>query len=156
VSIPLDDPIAEAAALPLRDTAYPARIGKLAALVAALSGACVPLAQAAGRDEPMLRVFSCKGDGAAMELYLPQAFALSDIANMPPTYGYYALDLTEALKGKPLERVRVSISRDKKFVIVDQYSRGLPPTRIPIEGGTVDFDQRFGTQAKCRAFNTRE
>jgi hypothetical protein len=58
--------------------------------------------------------------------------------------------------GKPLERVKVSISGDKTFVIVDQYSRGLPPTRIPIESGTVDFDQRFGTQAKCSAFNVRE
>jgi hypothetical protein len=134
----------------------PAAILKLALLAAALSAACVPFAHALGGDGPMLRVFFCKGDGAAMELYLPQAFALSDIASMPPTYGYYALDLTEALKGKPLERVKVSISGDKKSVIVDQYSRGLPPTRIPIAGGIVDFDQRFGTRAKCGAFNTRE
>jgi hypothetical protein len=134
----------------------PSAILKFAILVAVLSATCAPLAQATGRDQPMLRVFSCSNDGVAMELYLPQPFALSDITAMPPTYGYYALDLTQAGKGKPLERVHVRISGDKKFVIVDQYSRGLPPTRIPIEGGTVDFDQRFGSQAKCRAFNTRE
>jgi hypothetical protein len=28
----------------------------------------------------------------------------------------------------------------------------LKPTRIPVGGGTVDFDQRFGTGAKCEAF----
>jgi hypothetical protein len=27
--------------------------------------------------------------------------------------------------------------------------RKLPPTRIPVGGGTVDFDQRFRTRAKC-------
>ena len=75
---------------------------------------------------------------------------------MPPTIGWYALDLTGAMKGKPLEPVRISISSDKKFLIVDQYTRGLKPTRIPIEGGTVDFDQRFGTKAKCGAMNTQE
>jgi hypothetical protein len=38
-------------------------------------------------------------------------------------------------------------------VIVTQYTRGLPPTRIAVGGATVDFDQRFGTQAKCESFN---
>ena len=104
----------------------------------------------------MMRVMACKGDGVAMEVYLPLEIAMSDILSMKPTYGYYALDLTEALKGKPLESVLVSISKDKKFIIVDQYSRKLPPTRIPVEGGTVDFDQRFGKQAKCGEINTHE
>ena len=52
--------------------------------------------------------------------------------------------------------MRVSISPDKKFLIVNQYTRGLPPTRIPVAGGTVDFDKRFGTEAKCSALNTQE
>ena len=30
---------------------------------------------------------------------------------------------------------------------------GLLPTAIPVAGGTVDFDQRFGTKAKCGPFN---
>jgi hypothetical protein len=43
-----------------------------------------------------------------------------------------------------------------KAVIVNQYTRGLPPTRIPVNGGTVDFDQRFGTQAKCGPFRFQQ
>jgi hypothetical protein len=43
-----------------------------------------------------------------------------------------------------------------KAVIVNQYTRGLPPTRIPVNGGTVDFDQRFGTQAKCGPFQFQQ
>jgi hypothetical protein len=132
------------------------RLWGIAALTTMLSAAGTPLAQAAGRDGPMLRVLACKGDGVSMELYVPQELALSDILSMHPTRGYYALDLTEALKGKPLEQVLVSISRDKKFVIVNQYQRNLPPTRIPVGGGTVDFDQRFGKDAKCGGLNTRE
>ena len=44
--------------------------------------------------------------------------------------GYYTLDLTEANKGKVLEPVRVSVSADKQTVMVDQYTRKLPVTRI--------------------------
>jgi hypothetical protein len=56
-------------------------------------------------------------------------------------------------KGKVLEPVHVQYSNDKKSVVVTQYTRGLPPTRIAVGGATVDFDQRFGTQAKCGPFN---
>ena len=70
--------------------------------------------------------------------------------------GYYALDLSEANKGKPLEPVRISFSPDRKTVVVNQYTRGLPPTRIPVAGGTVDFDNRFGTAAKCGPFQATE
>jgi hypothetical protein len=70
--------------------------------------------------------------------------------------GCYALDLTDANKGKMLEPVRVTLSEDKRTVIVDQYTRGLPPTRIPVAGGTVDFDQRFGTAAKCGPFRAQD
>ena len=70
-----------------------------------------------------------------------------------PAIGAYSLDLTEAGKGKTLEPVRVSYSRDKKSVIIDQYTRKLPPTAVAIDGATVDFDQRFATGAKCAPFN---
>jgi hypothetical protein len=73
---------------------------------------------------------------------------------MRPTIGYDTLDLTPFGKGKPLEPVRVSVSPDKKAIIINQYTRGHPPTRIPIGGGTVNFDSRFGTQAKCGACNS--
>ena len=126
-----------------------------------LTALCALAAPAAakdpGREAYMIRVMKCAGDDASMEIYLPQSRVFgSDILAMPPTIGWYALDLTGAMKGKPLEPVRLSISPDKKFLIVDQYTRGLKPTRIPVDGGTVDFDQRFGTNAKCGALNTQE
>ena len=116
-----------------------------------------------GEDAYMIRVMKCAGPDANMELYLPQSLvfksdvpALSNILSMPPTIGSYTLDLSDASKGKLLEPVRISISADKKILMIDQYTRGLPPTRIPIAGGTVNFDQRFGTQAKCSELNWRE
>jgi hypothetical protein len=66
-----------------------------------------------------------------------------------PMIGIFTLDLTNLMKGKVLESVRVSLTWDGKTVIVDQYTRKLPPTRVPVGGGTVDFDQRFGTAGKC-------
>jgi hypothetical protein len=123
-----------------------------------LSVICTHQAFAAdpGENAYMIRVLACKGDGARMEVYLPQSIA-RDPAKLKsalarPVIGYYTLDLTFAGKGKPLEPVKVSMTSDGKIVIVDQYTRGLKPTRIPVGGGTVDFDQRFGTGAKCEAF----
>jgi hypothetical protein len=119
---------------------------------------CVLIASPAiAADEAMTRVFACKGDDAAMEVYIPQsALHGGGVANAKldrPATGAYTLDLTDAGKGKSLEPVRVSMTADKKFLIVDQYMRKLPPTRIPVSGGTVNFDNRFGTNAKCGAFN---
>jgi hypothetical protein len=108
-----------------------------------------------GKDAYLTRVLSCEGPDAKMELYLPQSIAYKGTAalrSIRPTIGWYALDLSDALKGKPLEPVRVSMSPDGKFLIVDQYTRGLKPTRIPVDGGVVTFDNRFGTNAKCSAF----
>jgi hypothetical protein len=108
-------------------------------------------------EAAMTRVLACEGDDARMEVYLPQSVVAgrgAANANLAkPVVGYYALDLSAAGKGKPLEPVRVSYTPDKKMVIVDQFTRGLPPTRIPVGGGTVDFDKRFGTNAKCGPFN---
>ncbi len=93
-----------------------------------------------------------------MEIYAPQsAVSGRGVANAKlarPVVGAYALDLTEAGKGKSLEPARISLSADRKTLIVDQFTRGLAPARIPVDGGTVDFDQRFGTHAKCGAFNS--
>jgi hypothetical protein len=116
-----------------------------------------------GDESYMIRIMSCEGPNASMEIYLPQSIVfkpgtamLSNILAMQPAIGWYALDLTGYMKGKPLEPVRLSISPEKKFLIVDQYTRGHPPTRIPVAGGTVDFDQRFGNKAKCGALNSQE
>ena len=79
-------------------------------------------------------MLSCKGTDANMEVYIPQSIALSGPALAralaQPVIGYYALDLSEVGKGKPLEPVKVSM--------------------------TVDFDQRFGTGAKCGPFQVQE
>jgi hypothetical protein len=113
-----------------------------------------------GHETYMVRVLACTGLDAKMEIYLPQSIIYGAGAKgsglTRPTIGYYALDLTEASKGKVLEPVRVSLSANKQTVIVDQYTRKLPVTRIPAGGGTVDFDQRFGTAAKCGPFNMQE
>jgi hypothetical protein len=111
-----------------------------------------------GQEAYMARVLACEGPDAKMEVYVPQSVAFGGGAKAldRPAVGYYTLDLTDANKGKMLEPVRVSLSADKKAVIVDQYTRKLPPTRIPVAGGTVDFDKRFGTAAKCGPFQAQE
>jgi hypothetical protein len=105
----------------------------------------------------MRRVLSCDGPDAKIELYIPQsAWAGTGVENARldrQVMGAYVLDLTEAGKGKILEPVHLKYSTDKKAVIVDQYTRKLPPTRIAVEGATVDFDQRFATGIKCGPFN---
>jgi hypothetical protein len=113
-------------------------------------------AKDAGQEAYMSRVLVCDGTDARMEIYLPQSAEHDDAALVRSVIGYYTLDLSELGKGKPLEPVRVSLSADKKWLIVNQYTRKLPPTRIPIGGGTVDFDRRFGTGAKCGAFREHD
>jgi hypothetical protein len=122
--------------------------------------ACPAAAKDPGQDTYMVRVLACTGPDAKMEIYLPQSIIYGAGAKgsglTRPTIGYYTLDLTEANKGKVLEPVRVSVSADKQTVMVDQYTRKLPVTRIPAGGGIVEFDQRFGTAAKCGPFNMQE
>jgi len=118
----------------------------------------IPCSPASAAEVAMTRVLFCENDDAKMEVYVPQAnISGSGVANAKlakPVIGYYALDLTNAGKGKPLEPVRVSLSADSTALIVNQFTRRLPPTRIPVAGGTVDFDKRFGEKAKCHAFNS--
>ncbi len=110
---------------------------------------------ASAADGGMERVMSCQGPDAAMEIYLPEAILTGAIATPPRIEGFYVLDLSAAHKGKHLEPVHIGVSADHKFLIVDQYTRGLPVTRIPIGGGTVDFDNRFGSKAVCRPYNAQ-
>jgi hypothetical protein len=129
--------------------------------LAVLVALTLPLPAAAkdpGQDAYMIRVLACEGPDAKMEVYLPQSIVVDNagsalakkLAN--PAIGYYTLDLTDSNKGKSLEPVKVSMTPDAKTVTVNQYTRKLKPTSIPVGGGTVDFDQRFGTGAKCSAF----
>jgi hypothetical protein len=138
---------------------YPACFALLGATML-IFGGLPAAAKDLGKEAYMIRMLACEGPDAKMEVYLPQSVVF-DRDGGPRTInnsviGYYALDLTEANKGKPLEPVRIRLSPDKQTVIVEQYTRGLPPTRIPVAGGTVDFDHRFGTAAKCGPFQTTE
>ena len=113
--------------------------------------------QAEAQDGAFTRVLECKNDGARIELYLPASTVSgSGIANVrlaQPVKGYYALDLSGYNKGKPLEPVRVRMAVDKKGVVVDQYTRKLPPTTVPMAGGKVSFDKRFAEDMVCKPFN---
>ena len=132
-------------------------------ILLAFSLLCVtslPATAEPGQDSYMIRMLACEGPDAKMEIYIPQSAAFDDKgvkhALAQPVIGSYALDLTNANKGKVLEPVKVSMSADGTTVTVNQYTRGLPPTRIPVAGGTVDFDQRFGTGARCGPFQSQE
>jgi hypothetical protein len=131
-----------------------------AVLALSLTFSLTAAAKDPGDEAYMIRMLACEGESAKMELYLPQSivFGKTPLAEAlaHPTIGYYALDLSDANKGKSLEPVKVSMAAGGKAVIVNQYTRGLPPTRIPVNGGTVDFDQRFGTQAKCGPFQFQQ
>jgi hypothetical protein len=98
-------------------------------------------------DVAMRRVLSCVGPDAKIEVYVPQ-----DAKLKRRVVGMYSLDLTDAGKGKTLEPVYVQYSSDEKSVVIDQYTRKLPPTIVAVAGATVNFDQRFATDAKCGPF----
>jgi hypothetical protein len=108
-------------------------------------------------DIAMRRVLSCAGPDAKIEVYIPEtAWAGAGVGNArldTRVVGAYALDLSAAGKGKTLEPVHVQYSKDKKAVIIDQYTRKFPPTLVAVVGGTVDFDQRFATGVRCGSFN---
>lgn len=128
---------------------------KLAGLAA--TALALGTVQASAAEVAMRRVFSCVGPDAKMEIYIPESLwsglGVQNAKLEKQATGAYSLDLTDASKGKMLEPVHVQYSNDKKSVVVTQYTRGLPPTTIAVGGATVDFDQRFGTLAKCGPFN---
>jgi hypothetical protein len=105
----------------------------------------------------MRRVFSCVGPDAKMEVFVPEALLIgAGVQNAKldkPVTGAYTLDLRDGGKGKTLEPIHLQFSRDRKSLIVDQYTRKLPRTAIAVAGTTVDFDKRFATEAKCGPFN---
>ena len=120
-------------------------IGLMASLIASQLSA----------QEAYTRVFLCDGDGVKMEIYITESasrdFALKDGR---PVLAWYALDLSDPdlNKGKSLEAVLVRYAEDRRALILYQFSRGLPLTVIPMGGGVVNFDNRFGSDAKCGPF----
>ena len=129
--------------------------GFVAAAVVSTSASAATLPD---NDVWLVRMMACNGQGVTMEIYLPQpvVYAKGGMRASQTAAGYYTLDLTDANKGKNLEPVRVTMGADKKFITVNQYTRKLPPTRIPVGGGTVDFDQRFAKGAKCGPFQAQD
>ncbi len=124
------------------------------ALLAALAFSILP---AHAASEAQTRVMTCKGPDATMEIYVPESgvigFGKENVVLPTNGNGFFALDLTDADKGKHLEPVHVRLTGDRKYLVVEQYLRDYPATRIPVGGGTVDFDNRFATKAKCTALN---
>jgi hypothetical protein len=103
----------------------------------------------------MTRVLSCSNQDLKIEIFVPQS-VLDGLgvkgANLSePVSGVYSYDLSSLEKGKSLTMIRVSYSPDKKMVIVEQ--EGMAPTRVPVGGGTVDFDKRFALKVRCGPFN---
>src|SRR5262245_33596443 len=128
-----------------------AAAGLMASLIASQSPA----------QEAYPRVFLCNSvpnDGVKMEIYLPESavrdFGLKDGS---PVLGWYALDLSDPglSKGKSLKAVLVRYAQDKPALILYQFTRGLPLTAIPMGGGVVTFDNRFGSAAKCGPYERR-
>ncbi len=88
-------------------------IGATIVIFAALPAA----AKDPGKEAYMIRMLACEGSDAKMEIYLPRS-AVFDRDGGTRTInnsiiGYYALDLSEANKGKPLEPVRISLTTKK-------------------------------------------
>ena len=99
------------------------------------------------------RVLQCKNQDARVELYLPTAIAHAGD-------GWQALEKTTPgyLRARPLAvPARASrwspcaslSTKDKRGVVVDQYTRGLPPSTVPLKGGKVSFDKRFAENMTC-------
>lgn len=127
------------------------------AIIASMLPASPSLAAGVFLEVPMTRVFACEGPDARMEIYVPQSVLMKrDIAKAGlgrTVNGLYLLDLTGSQKGKTLEPVRLRSSKDDSMIIVEQFTRkGVKPATIPMAGGTLDFDQRFGAKARCEAF----
>ncbi|MGE3988516.1 hypothetical protein [Pseudorhodoplanes sp.] len=132
-------------------------LAAIALSITALNFASPSFAGGLFLDVPMTRVFVCEGPDARMEIYVPQSVLLRrDIAKVGlgrTVNGLYALDLTGAQKGKVIEPVRLRSTRNNRAIVMEQFTRkGLTPATIPLAGGILDFDRRFGTQAKCEAF----
>ena len=113
------------------------------------------LASQLSAQETYSRVFACESPDAKMEIYVPDSALRRDstLKSGRPVLGFYALDLSDAGKGKPLEVVLVRFAEHRRVLIVNQFTRGLPMTAIPIDGGVVNFDNRFAYDAKCGPFD---
>jgi hypothetical protein len=132
------------------------------AVCLALVAAAPAVAAAFDDSGHFARVLHCiNHDGSVgIELYLPSSVAYGKGAldnPRKPVTGCYSLDLEKIGKGKPLEPVKVWRDEKAKVLVVDQYTRGLPKAKVPLDGGIVDFDKDFAGAMRCKPYNlTRE
>lgn len=99
-------------------------------------------------------VTSCTNAGAGAEVYAPDRICHNGSdeffnALQGEQRGLFALDLNAYGKGKAVEPINIRAAEGNSGIIVDQFTRGLPPTEVPKTGGTVSFDKRFGEDMKC-------
>jgi hypothetical protein len=127
------------------------KLMKLPAAAAGLFGILV--ASQLSAQEAYTRGFSCEGPDATMEIYVPySALEDSTLKSGRTVLGFYALDLSKLNKGKALEVILVRFAEERRVLIVEQFTRGLPAIAVPIDGGVVGFDARFAHNAKCGPF----
>ena len=104
--------------------------------------------------EDMSRVLTCKGN-ADIEVYMPDSAITKMGAEFKvekPVDGLFTLDLSPANKGKHVEPVHISSADGGKSIAIERYSREIPPVKVPVNGGTVDFDHKWGEDASCGPF----
>lgn len=127
-----------------------------------LGGCAAPAAAGYDDSSHLARILDCMGagDDVRIELFLPNAVVYQDgKMNDPkvPVNGYFILDLEKLGKGKSMEPVKVWRDDKAKAIVVTRYSRGMAPTRVALNGGVVDFDDRFAEGARCKPYDhTRE
>ncbi len=140
--------------MPMSDRSQPRFLLKAVMSGALVIGASGGMQAKAGEASSFCLIVSCKNELAAVEIYAPASICYAGVDEFfrglrKDNRGYYALDLREAGKGKPLEPVHLRAMEGGRGIEIDQYTRGLPPTRVPKEGGVVSFDKRFAEDMSC-------
>ncbi len=124
----------------------------LAGVAAIYFPACVQVR--ADSPESYCLIISCKNDEAVAEIYAPERICYNGDDEFfkglqSEQRGFYALDLNDFNKGKPLEPINIRAAKENSGIVVDQFTRRLPPTTVPRGGGKVSFDTRFATNMVC-------
>jgi hypothetical protein len=108
----------------------------------------------ADNPESYCLIVSCKNDASVAEIYAPERICYGGYDKFfrglqSDQRGFFALDLNQYGKGKPLEPIYIRAAKGNGGIIVDQFARRLPPTMVPRGGGTVSFDTRFAVDMLC-------
>lgn len=92
----------------------------------------------------MTAIFDCESpSGAKIRIYGPTSLDQKSEAML----GYFTMDLSEALKGHPLEPIRLSVVNGTT-ILFERFHRKLFH-EVPVSGGMVDFDRKWGEASWC-------